>query len=82
MGRGTRASVWQAGLGLDRYDYGLVPLRQVMEFPSQLIGYSVMVIVLQSIDDCRDARKRWLSLRPRFRIETDQLLSRTARIAR
>ena len=56
--------MWQAGLGLDRYDYGLMPLRQVMEFPTQLIRFSVMEIVPRPIDDYRDAQERRLSLRP------------------
>jgi signal transduction histidine kinase len=44
--------------GLGRYDYGIMPLRYFMEFPMQLIGFSVMVFVLHAVDHYRDAQER------------------------
>ncbi|MDO8835917.1 MAG: histidine kinase [Vicinamibacterales bacterium] len=46
--------------GLGRYDYGVMPLRYFMEFPIQLIGFSVMVFVLHAVDAYREANERRL----------------------
>lgn len=46
--------------GFGRYDYGVMPLRYVMEFPIQLIGFSVMVFVLHAVDAYREANERRL----------------------
>lgn len=55
----TRALLYPAA-GLGRYDYGVMPLRYFMEFPIQLIGFSVMVFVLHAFDAYREANERRL----------------------
>jgi two-component sensor histidine kinase len=47
-------------VGLGQYDYGIMPLRYFMEFPIQLIGFSVMVFVLHAFDAYREANERRL----------------------
>jgi two-component sensor histidine kinase len=55
----TRVALYPfAGFG--RYDYGVMPLRYFMEFPIQLIGFSVMVFVLHAVDAYREANERRL----------------------
>jgi two-component system, LytTR family, sensor kinase len=44
--------------GFGRFDYGIMPLRYVMEFPIQVIGFSVMVFVLHAVDAYREAQER------------------------
>lgn len=46
--------------GLGNYDYGRMPLRYLMEFPVQLVGFCVMVGVVHASWRMEEARKRRL----------------------
>lgn len=48
-------------LGLGDYDYGIMPVRYVMELPMQLIVFTIMVGAIHAADAARTARERQLA---------------------
>jgi two-component sensor histidine kinase len=58
---GSREAICQLA-GLGHYDYGLMPLRYAMEFPSDVIGYSIIVISIYLFDNYRELREREVRL--------------------
>ncbi len=47
--------------GLGRYDYGIMPLRYLMELPIDVIGFTLMVAALHAFRRLRAARRRELA---------------------
>nr|WP_225737661.1 histidine kinase [Dyella acidiphila] len=56
---GSRALLFQLA-GLGHYDYGVMPWRYLMEFPSDIFYYLLVAIVLWLIDRYRAAQQREL----------------------
>lgn len=48
-------------LGLGDYDYGIMPVRYLMELPMQLIVFTIMVGAIHAADAARAARERQLA---------------------
>ncbi len=48
--------------GLGAYDYGILPVRYLMEMPLQLILFAILVIVLTYVEERRASRERELRL--------------------
>jgi LytS/YehU family sensor histidine kinase len=58
---GLRLTVFAAaGRGL--YDYGIMPVRYLMELPQQLMAFAVMVVVISYSEDRRQAHERELRI--------------------
>lgn len=58
---GTREIVFQ-WLGWGHYDYGHIPARYLMEFPLDIIAFSIMVAVISLYDRWMAAREREMAL--------------------
>lgn len=58
---GSRTLLWPTA-GLGRYDYGIMPIRYFMEFPSQAITYAVIVALITLYDRNQEARERALRI--------------------
>jgi hypothetical protein len=56
-----RTLLWPL-IGLGTYDYGRMPLRYAMEFPADLIGYAIAVILVSLLDRFHVAHERELAL--------------------
>ncbi|HET9481469.1 MAG TPA: histidine kinase [Candidatus Polarisedimenticolia bacterium] len=56
---GMREVLWRLA-GFGDYDYGIMPLRYLMEFPMQVILFSIMVGAIHAAEAFRRAREREL----------------------
>jgi len=56
---GVRVALF-AVLGLGHYDYGIMPLRYVMELPADVLGFSLITVVIHGVERIRAARAREL----------------------
>lgn len=56
----TRSLIYPLA-GLGHYDYGEMPVRYVMEFPLQLLGFCIIVGAVSAVQRLREARERELS---------------------
>jgi two-component system LytT family sensor kinase len=56
----TRSIIYPLA-GLGNYDYGRMPIRYVMEFPLQLLGFCIIVGAVSIVQRLREARERELS---------------------
>lgn len=53
-------TVFFALCGFGRYDYGIMPLRYIMELPADIIGFSLMTALIHGVDRIRAAAVREL----------------------
>jgi signal transduction histidine kinase len=57
----SRTLLWPVA-GLGSYDYGIMPIRYFMEFPSQAISYGMMVALITFYDRNQEASRRALQV--------------------